>query len=427
MGSMAENDQSAAEQYGASTYARQEAGDAETLKAKVRDIREEMPAVLQTVYLNTGTCGPLPRRTVAAMQQTQEEELLHGRIAPGHYPELSKALKGVKDAVAGIVGCDVGELALCRHTTDGMNMAIGGYAWQAGDEIVTSNIEHPSGLLPIFLAKRRFGVEVRVADIGLGEASTEEIVEAFERQIASRTRMLVLSHIPYTTGTVLPLKEIVAMAHSHGVLVTVDAAQSYGQIPLDLHYLGVDYYAMPGQKWMCGPEGTGIFYARAESREHIEPTVIGPFGIEMDSLDYLGGTYVPSKGAGYFDVGSVNLPLLMGQRTSTEWIRDAVGVEWATERIAALGQYAAEMLSGIEGVQIVTPRERMAGLVAFVVEGIDPEDLMNRLYHEHNITLRFVTQYINNPRANRLSAGFYNSEDDLEQLGEAIRRIRQAV
>jgi L-cysteine/cystine lyase len=414
MASIAENERSAA-------------GDAETLEVKVRSIREEMPAVLRTVYLNTGTCGPLPRRTVAAMQHVQEEELLRGRIAPEHYPELASALKGVKEAVASVVGCEASELALCRHTTDGMNMAIGGYAWRPGDEIVTSNIEHPSGLLPIFLAKRRFGVEVRVADIGIGEGPTEEIVGAFERQITSRTRMLVVSHIPYTTGTVLPLKEIVAMAHSHGVLVTVDAAQSYGQIPLDLHDLGVDFYAMPGQKWMCGPEGTGVFYARAESREMIEPTVIGPFGIEMESLDYLGGTYVPSKGSAYFDVGSVNLPLLVGQRTSTEWIRDGVGIEWATQRIAALGRYAAEMLAGLEGVRVVTPRARMAGLVTFVVEGIDPEDLMNRLYREHNITLRFVTKYINNPRANRLSAGFYNNEEDLDQLGEAIRRIRQGA
>lgn len=395
-----------------------------TTEAKVQAIREEMPAVLQTVYLNSGTCGPLPRRTVAAMQRAQEAELLHGRIAPDHYPELASALHGVKEGVASVVGCDASELALCRHTTDGMNIAIGGYAWQPGDEIVTSNIEHPSGLLPIFLAKRRFGVEVRVADIGIGEGSTENIVAAFEQQITSRTRMIVLSHIPYTTGTVLPLKEIVAMAHSHNVLVTVDAAQSYGQIALDLHALEVDYYAMPGQKWMCGPEGTGVFYARAESRERIEPTVIGPFGIEMESLDYLGGTYVPSKGSAYFDVGSVNLPLLVGQRTSTEWIRDEVGVAWATERIAALGEYAAGLLSGLDGVRVVTPRERMAGLVTFVVEGIDPEDLMNRLYREHNITLRFVTKYINNPRANRLSAGFYNTESDLDRLAEAIRRVR---
>jgi L-cysteine/cystine lyase len=421
MGSVSENERTAASQ----DHERSPelmTGDAKD--GKVRAIREEMPAVLQTVYLNTGTCGPLPRRTIAAMQRVQEAELLHGRIAPDHYPELSHALHDVKEVVASIVGCDASELALCRHTTDGMNMAIGGYAWQPGDEIVTSNIEHPSGLLPIFLAKRRFGVEVRIADIGIGDGSTEEIVAAFEQQITARTRMIVLSHIPYTTGTVLPLKEIVAMAHSHGVLVTVDAAQSYGQIALDLHDLEVDYYAMPGQKWMCGPEGTGIFYARAESRERIEPTVIGPFGIDMESLDYLGGTYVPSKGSAYFDVGSVNVPLLVGQRISTAWIRDEVGITWATQRIAALGQYAAEMLSRLEGVRVVTPRERMAGLVAFVVDGIDPEDLMNRLYREHNITVRFVTQYINNPRANRLSAGFYNTEGDLDQLGEAIRHMR---
>ena len=395
--------------------------------AHIERIRQELPAVLGTVYLNTGTCGPLPRRAISAMQQAQDEEVLRGRIDPGHYPSLAAAMNGVKAAVADVLGCDPTELALSRHTTDGMNLALAGYPWQPGDEIVTTNIEHPSGLLPMFLARRRGGVTVRVADIGLGEGTTERIVAAFEQQITLRTRMLVLSHISYTTGAVLPLKEIVAMAHSHDVLVLVDGAQSYGQIPLDLHDLAVDYYAVPGQKWMCGPEGTGAFYARAASMERIEQTIVGPFGMEWDSLDYLGGSYMPAGDARRFDVGSANLPLLIGQRAATEWIRDEVGLPWAMARIAALGTYAARTLAALDDVEVVTPEHRRAGLVSFVVGGIDPEDLMNRLYTEHNITVRYVTRYINNPRASRLSVGFYNTEDDLDRLGEAIRVIRRSA
>ncbi len=395
--------------------------------ARIQRIREEVPAVLSTVYLNTGACGPLPRRAIAAMRQAEDDELLHGRIARDHYVQIFGAATEVKSDVAQVIGCDPAELALCRHTTDGMNLAIAGFPWREGDEIVTSNLEHPSGLLPIFLARRRYGVCVRVADIGIGDASTDEIVATFERQITPRTRMLVLSHIPYTTGTVLPLKELVAMAHSHNVLVAVDGAQSYGQIPIDMHDLEVDFYACPGQKWMCGPEETGVFYARAGSLERLEQTIVGPFGARMDSLDYLAGTFEPAEDASRFDVGSISLPLLRGQQAATRWIRDDVGLPWAADRIAALGRLARELLTGISGVEVVTPADRSAGLISFVVAGIDPEDLSNRLADEYNIAIRFVTRYISNPRANRLAAGFYNTEDDLEHLAEAIQAIQRSA
>jgi L-cysteine/cystine lyase len=397
-----------------------------TTAERMTQIREEMPAVQNTVYLNTGTCGPLPRRTVRAMQEVQEEELLHGRIAPGHYPHLAETIKEVKEVAAGILNCDSSELALSRHTTDGMNLALAGYPWKPGDEILLTNIEHPSGLLPSFLAHRRFDVDVHVADIGLGGGDTDSIVAAFEERITSRTRMLVLSHIPYTTGAVLPLKEIVTMAHSYGVLVTVDGAQSFGQIPLDLHDLGVDYYACPGQKWICGPEGTGLFYARADSLDRIEQTFVGPFGMRWDTLDYLGSAYESAQGAARFDVGSMNLPLLVGQMTSMRWIAEQVGLDWAAKRIVSLGQYAYRKLGEMGGVRLVIPPARMAGLVTFVVESIDAQELSNRLYQEHNVIIRYVDTYINNPRGNRLSAGFYNNEEDIDRLVEAIASIRSS-
>lgn len=395
--------------------------------AQIARIREELPATTATVYLNTGTCGPLPRRTIAAMRQAQEEELAHGRIAPDHYPHLFATLNMVKAAIARTIGCDPTELALTRHTTDGMNLAIAGYPWQVGDEIVTSNIEHPSGLGPMFMVRRRWGVEVRVADIGIGGGETAAIVAAFEREMTPRTRMLVVSHIPYTTGAVLPLKEITAMAHAHGVLVLVDGAQSYGQIPLDMHDLEVDYYAMPGQKWMCGPEGTGAFYARAASLEQIEQTIVGPFGMVFGSLAYATQSYDLAPGSQRFDVGSVNMPLLMGQLTSTTWINDELGMPWVTTRAAELGATAARLLAAMPGVEVFTPAERRAGLVTFAVAGIDPEVLMQRLFAEHNISLRFVTQYINNPRANRLATGFYNNEEDLQRLVKAIEAVQRTL
>lgn len=394
------------------------------LDDRIEAIRDEAPAVRATVYLNTGTCGPLPRRAVAAIDAAFETELAHGRIGTDHYPAMMAAVKEVKETVASVVGCDPEELALTRHTTDGMNITLAGLDWRPGDEIVVTNIEHPSGLLPSFLARRRYEVMTRVADIGLGGGPAEQIVAAIERKITPRTRLIVLSHIPYTTGAVLPLAEIVAMAHAHSVPVLADAAQSYGQIPLDLHALGVDFYAMSGQKWMCGPEGTGVFFARAESVNALEQTFAGPFGMVFGTLDYLGAAYEPRSGAGRFDVGSMSLPLLTGQLAATRWIRDDVGSTGATTRIRQLGQYAAAALDTLEGVRVVTPRDHMAGLVAFEVEGFDPEDLTKRLLAEHNITIRYVDKYINNPRAARISTGFYNTREDIDRLVAAIQSLQ---
>ncbi len=395
------------------------------VEAKVERIRQEMPSVTNTVYLNTGTCGPLPRRTVTAMQDVMMEEFEQGRIAPNHYPGIMAARNGAKEAVAGVLGCTPDDVAIAGRTTDGMNIAIAGYRWQRGDEIITSNIEHPGGLMPAFLTKRRYGTRVRVADIGVGEMKKSDTVRQFEQLINPRTRMIVISHISYTTGAVLPVKEITAMAHSHDVLVAVDAAQSFGSLPLDMADLGADFYACPGQKWICGPEGTGSLYVRPSSIGEIEQTFGG--GMVWGSLDYYGASFTPAAGAGRFDVGGYNLPLLVGQKVSTEWIRDEVGLDWAYTRIKRLGEYAHKMLSAIKGITAITPEEHMAGLVAFTMDGIEPVELKNRLLAEHGVTIRDVNKYINNPNALRVATGFYNTKEDLDRLGAGIKAIQKSL
>ncbi len=395
------------------------------VETKVEQIRQEMPSVTNTVYLNTGTCGPLPRRTVTAMYDVMMEELNEGRIAPNHYPGIMAAKTAAKAAVAGVLGCTPDDVAIAGRTTDGMNIAIAGYRWQRGDEIITSNIEHPGGLMPTFLTKRRYGTRVRVADIGVGEMKTNDTVRQFEQLINPHTRMIVISHISYTTGAVLPVKEITAMAHSHDVLVAVDAAQSFGSLPLDMDDLGADFYACPGQKWICGPEGTGSLYVRPSSIGELEQTFGG--GMTYGTLDYYGATFAPAAGAGRFDVGGYNLPLLVGQKASTEWIRDEVGLDWAYKRIKRLGEYAHKALSGMKGITVVTPDDHLAGLVAFTVKGITPTDLKNRLLAEHNVTIRDVVKYINNPDALRLATGFYNTEEDLDRMVAGIKAIQKSL
>ncbi|HLI50901.1 MAG TPA: aminotransferase class V-fold PLP-dependent enzyme [Thermomicrobiaceae bacterium] len=389
-------------------------------------IREMLPGVSETVYLNTGTCGPLPKLTHQAMRDELDHTLGKSRIDSNHFPHLGELRVSVREAVARVIRAEPSEVAVTSSTTDGMYVSIMGYRWQAGDELILSNIEHPGGMFPSFLAKRRYGVRIRVADIGLGGGDPADVVQAFERLVTPRTRMIVISHVSYTTGATLPVKEIVAMAHSHDVLVAVDAAQSYGALALDMHDLDVDFYACPGQKWMCGPDGTGALYVRAGSLGDLEQTFVSG-GMLRESMDYLGGSVAPAFGAARFDTAGRNTILTAGQVASTRWIVDEVGIEWANQRGREIAGKAYDAIARVKGVSMVTPREALAGLIAFNLEGIAPPDLSHRLAEEHNVTIRFVNRYINNPDAARVSVGFYNNEDDIAKLIDGLEAIKKTL
>lgn len=391
--------------------------------ADINMVRDMLPGVHDTAYLNTGTCGPLPTISFEAMHDELRTDLTKARIDASHFSKIGDAKMAVRAAVAEVVKSSPSEIAITASTTDGMYVAVMGYRWQQGDELLLTNIEHPGGMVPSFLVKRRYGVRVKVVDIGLGGGEPAGIVRAFERAITPRTRMIVLSHVSYTTGAKLPLKEIVDLAHAHDVLVVADAAQSYGSLDLDLPATGVDAYACSGQKWMCGPDGTGALYVRSSSIGDFEQTFVSG-GTIRESMDYYGGSIAPAFGAARFDTAGRNVALLIGQATSTRWIGQDLGMDWVESRINQMAGYTYDRLSALAGVSVVTPREALAGLIAFNVEGITGPDLTRRLADEHNVTIRFVTKYINNPDAARVSLGFFNLEADVDRFMDGIAAIQ---
>lgn len=391
----------------------------------IEEIRDMVPATKDVAYLNTGTCGPMPRVAYEAMKAEHEKELTASRIDADHFPSIARAKNEVREVVAKAINARPEDIAVTHRTTEGMYIAIMGYPWERGDELILSNIEHPGGMLPSFLTKRRFGTRIRVADIGLGGGDSADIVRAFEEKITPKTKMIVISHISYTTGAKLPVKEITEMAHSHDVLVVVDAAQSFGSMQLDMQDLDVDFYAMPGQKWMCGPEGTGSLYVKPSIIGEIDQTFAG--GAMPGTLDYYGGSFAPPAGAARFDTAGQSVTQTIGQKAATEWVTQTVGMDLVAERINKLVNYAYDEMEKVDGLTIVTPREAASGLIAFNVDGIEPPDLNARLAQEHNVIIRHVTRYINNPDAARVSLGFYNTEEDVDRFIAGIKAIQQTL
>jgi L-cysteine/cystine lyase len=372
-------------------------------------IRSQLPATEAAAYLNTGTHGPLPTRTNEVMAAAAAAELRDGRAnmqAFMDYRERAAALRGM---LASALGADEAEIALARSTTEGMNMAVWGLDWKPGDVVVTTNVEHGGGLIPLYQLHRRYGVTIKFADATSGEP--DEVLAAMESAISPGVRLVVLSHVAYGTGALLPLREVAALAHERGALVLVDGAQSVGATEVDFHALGVDFYAFPGQKWLCGPEGTGGLYVRAAAMSQLQPTYVGFGAVDHDkyrpnnpdSFEVIGA-------AASYEAGTFYRPAIRGLAASLSWLCEDIGLSVIYERIRGLREHCVERLGELDGVRLMAPASALAGLVAFRHPDLDPAKCVAYLA-EHRVSIRSIPDN----GALRFSCGFYNTPDEIDR------------
>ncbi|MCS7007671.1 MAG: aminotransferase class V-fold PLP-dependent enzyme, partial [Gaiellaceae bacterium] len=203
------------------------------------EARAEFPVLERYAYLQAGSVGPLARRTLAAMRAEEDLDLREGRGSLSRFERVLEAREALRGALAALLSVRAEQVALTASTTDGCNIVLAGLELAPEDEVVTTTDEHFGLLGPL----RASGATIVVVD-----PDPERIAAA----VTSRTRLLALSHVLWTTGEVLPVRELKAAT---GLPLLVDGAQSVGAIPVDAS--GLDFYTVSGQKWLCGPEGTG--------------------------------------------------------------------------------------------------------------------------------------------------------------------------
>jgi L-cysteine/cystine lyase len=379
---------------------------------KIPALREALPSTAAGIYLNTGTAGPLPREVALAMAEAEAWELRTGRADINYYLDSIERKGEARASIAAVLGTDAAHIALTHATTDGVNIAAWAIDWRAGDRVVTTGLEHAGGLGPLWMLRQRFGVALDVVDIGLG-ADPEAIVAAMDRAIVPGTRLVVLSHVAWATGALLPVREIAALAHARGALVAVDGAQAAGAIPFSVDELGVDFYAVPGQKWLLGPEGMGALYCAPSVLD--KPLMAFAGYASFESMD-LEANAKPWPDARRFEHSTLHLPSVVGFARSTAWLSMFVGLPWAYSRIAQLAAAACEMLADIPGVEVLTPRENMAGLVTFRIAGWKSTLALKELSQRTLCIARTIPPL----DAIRISVGFFNT-------GSELRRFREGV
>ena len=229
-------------------------------------VRSGMPSARNAVYLNAGTWGPLPTRAADAMRARVDAVESHGRIGTAGYEQFTAVRESARAALAEAVASAPERIALTHSTSGGINLVLGGLAFARGDEVVTTDNEHAGLLEPLGALRRRFGIEVRVAEVLQGA----DALDAVTSLIGPRTKLVALSHVLWANGRVLPLRPISDAAHAAGAAVLVDGAQGAGAIGVDPAALGADAYAGPGQKWLCGPNGVGFLWVAEGFEDQFE-------------------------------------------------------------------------------------------------------------------------------------------------------------
>ena len=179
---------------------------------KIAAVRDTLPATGAGIYLTTGTAGPLSRETTAAMAEVAAWELATGRAHVGIALETTERLEETRAAVAAILSSDIGTVALTHATTDGLNIGTWGVDWGPGDRAVTTSLEHLGGLGPLYVVSDRFGVDLRIAEVGDG-GDDERTLAALDEAITPGTRLVTLSHVTWSTGAVMPVARIAEIAH----------------------------------------------------------------------------------------------------------------------------------------------------------------------------------------------------------------------
>jgi L-cysteine/cystine lyase len=361
------------------------------------------------VYLNSGGSGPPPYHVIDAIRAA--DDLCSGPAyleGAGFYARQVKVCSRAREAAARLIKAQPDHIALTQNTTHGMNLGAASIDWRVGHEVVSATTEHPGCLAPLHVLGKRFGVKVNL----IPPPVTAERVEA---ALTPRTRLVALSHVDWTSGEVLPLEEICALARERGVLTLIDGAQSVGNIPVDVPATGADMYAFTGHKWVLGPEGMGAFYVRPGC--DLPSTNVGFASLPDPSAFDIHGGYELRTDARRFEASTMSPALAAGFAAAAQaaYERGEAGLEEIRRRADLL----SGLLSELPRVTLRSPRPAKSGLVSFEIDGVAAKVVVERLLQK-----RFILRHIPQPHPFvRASTHLFNTEEELERLTKIVDRL----
>jgi cysteine desulfurase/selenocysteine lyase len=379
------------------------------------------------VYLDNAASSQMPRAVIDRIvrYQTSEHANIHRAVhylsekATGEYEESRRKAQRFLNAR------EDREIIFTSGTTDGINLVAHGFGRKfigEGDEIILTTLEHHSNIVPWQMVAQEKGAKLRVVPI---DDRGELLIDEYRKLFNDRTKLVAITHVSNALGTINPVKEMIATAHSHGVPVLVDGAQAAPHMSVDVQDLDCEFYAFSGHK-CCGPTGIGILYGKAALLEKMQPFKGG--GDMILSVTFEKTTYntIPHK----FEAGTPPIMAAIALGTAIDYL-SGIGLDAIASHETDLLEYATERVNATPGIRIIGTAERKAAVLSFTVDGVHPHDV-GTLLNEEGVAIRTghhcaqpVMQRFKVPATCRASFAFYNTMDEVDALVAAIRKVQK--
>lgn len=397
----------------------------------IEDIRKDFPILSKTiynkplVYLDNAATTQKPLSVIEAMNN--EYLNVNSNVHRGvHWlsQQATELHESARETLRKFINAkSTNEIIFTRGTTESINLVASSFVegfMNAGDEVIVSEMEHHSNIVPWQLQMARKGIALKVAPID-DEGNLD--MEAFKKLFSERTKLVSIAHVSNVLGTVNPIDEIIQFAHSQGVPVLVDGAQSAPHFAIDVQAMDCDFFALSGHK-MYGPTGIGVLYGKEEWLDRMPPYQGGGEMIETVSFDKVTFEKPPLK----FEAGTPDYVATHGLATAVDYLLD-LGMDNIQQHEAMLTKYAMEQLSTIKDIRFIgTPRQKDA-VVSFLVGDIHPFDL-GTLLDRLGIALRTghhcaqpLMQRLGIQGTVRASFGLYNTKEEIDVLVKGIERV----
>lgn len=399
----------------------------------VEAIRRDFPILSRTVhgkplvFLDSAASAQKPQIVIDAVANCYSEE--YANIHRGVYflsQLATEKFEGARGKVQRFLNAaEAREIVFTRNATEAINLVASSYGrrfLKKGDEIILSEIEHHSNIVPWQLLRDETGIVIKVAPVDDRGAL---LLDRFRALLSERTKLVAVTHMSNALGTVLPVKEIARLAHNAGALVLVDGCQAVPHMPVDVREIDADFYVFSGHK-LYGPSGIGVLYAKAHLLEAMPPYQGG--GEMIVSVSFEKSTYAPIPHK--FEAGTPHIAGAIGLGAAIDYVT-ATGLNRISNHEHALTTYATERLMAIPGVSLVGTAPGKGSILSFTVEGVHPHDVGTILDH-HGIAVRAghhcaqpVMDRFKVPATVRASLGMYNTEAEVDVLTAAIRHVRE--
>jgi cysteine desulfurase/selenocysteine lyase len=395
--------------------------------------RKDFPALHQEVhgkplvYLDNAATTQKPAVVIDAVDRFYRVDC--SNVHRGVHELSERATKAYEDARLSVKrfinARSEREVVFVRGTTEAINLVASSYGrshLKAGDEILISALEHHSNIVPWQLLCEQIGARLVVSPIN---DAGELMIEEFERRLGPKTALVAVAHVSNALGTVMPLQEIVRMAHARSVPVLIDGAQAVSHLRVDVRELDCDFYAFSGHK-VFGPTGIGVLYGRADLLDRMPPYQGGGDMIRSVTFEKTLYNELPYK----FEAGTPHVAGAIGLGAALDYLV-GLGIDHVTAHERELLAYGTELLKSIPGLRLIGTAREKAGVLSFVLEGIHPHDVgtvLDRLgiavRTGHHCAQPVMARF-DVPATTRASLALYNTKTDLDALADGIRQVQE--